>query len=96
MSDIHSIMWECPRCHRYYMHWDGRAKILWCLGSDCHHLISCDRCRKAHIEYRGWWEPLPMVRVDGVTITKPSAGLASAIQRARGGPAPPMVQRGFA
>ena len=40
MSDIHSMTWECPRCRKYYMHWDGRAKVLWCLGTDCGHSVT--------------------------------------------------------
>lgn len=39
MSDIHDMTWPCPKCHKQYIHWDGRAKTLWCLGLDCHHKI---------------------------------------------------------
>ena len=56
------------------------------------HLVSCDRCGRSHLKYLPWLEQRP----EGVTITKPSAGLASAIQKARGGPKPPIMQRGFA
>jgi len=39
MSDIHDMTWDCPKCHKQYLHWDGRAKVLWCLGIDCHHKV---------------------------------------------------------
>ena len=32
MSDIHGVVWECPKCHQYHLRWDGRARLLCCLN----------------------------------------------------------------
>ena len=29
----------CPKCNRYGMEWDGRAKVLVCYYSTCNHVI---------------------------------------------------------
>jgi hypothetical protein len=31
--------YKCPRCDRYGMEWDGRAKILMCYWQSCSHVI---------------------------------------------------------
>ena len=33
------MIYECPRCKRYGMEWDGRGKILMCHFSSCNHVI---------------------------------------------------------
>jgi len=32
-------MYECPKCSRYGMEWDGRAKVLVCYYNTCNHVI---------------------------------------------------------
>lgn len=32
-------MHECPKCSRYGMEWDGRAKVLVCRYNTCNHVI---------------------------------------------------------
>lgn len=29
----------CPKCNRYGMAWDGRAKVLLCYYGSCNHVI---------------------------------------------------------
>lgn len=31
--------YQCPKCDRYGMEWDGRAKILMCYYNTCSHVI---------------------------------------------------------
>lgn len=33
------MAYECPKCHRYGMAWDGRAKVLMCHYNTCSHVI---------------------------------------------------------
>jgi len=33
------MIYECPKCNRYGMEWDGRAKFLICCYKDCNHVI---------------------------------------------------------
>lgn len=32
-------MYECPKCNRYGMEWDGRAKVLVCYYNTCNYII---------------------------------------------------------
>ena len=32
-------MYECPKCKRFGMEWDGRAKVLMCYYNTCNHVI---------------------------------------------------------
>lgn len=32
-------MYECPKCRRYGIEWDGRAKVLVCRYNTCNHVI---------------------------------------------------------
>jgi hypothetical protein len=31
--------YECPKCHRFGLAWDGRAKVLMCYYNTCNHVI---------------------------------------------------------
>ena len=31
--------YQCPKCGRYGMEWDGRAKVLICYFKNCNHII---------------------------------------------------------
>ena len=33
------MTYECPKCNRYGMEWDGRAKVLVCYYNTCNHII---------------------------------------------------------
>ena len=33
------MTYECPKCNRYGMEWDGRAKLLICCYNTCNHVI---------------------------------------------------------
>lgn len=33
------MMYECPKCKRFGMEWDGRAKVLMCYYNTCNHVI---------------------------------------------------------
>ncbi len=33
------MTYQCPKCHRYGMEWDGRAKVLLCYYNTCNHVI---------------------------------------------------------
>lgn len=33
------MTYKCPKCGRYGMEWDGRAKILLCYYTRCNHVI---------------------------------------------------------
>ena len=33
------MLYECPKCDRYGMEWDGRAKVLICRFNSCNHVI---------------------------------------------------------
>jgi len=32
-------VYKCPKCKRYGMEWDGRAKVLMCYYNTCSHVI---------------------------------------------------------
>jgi len=32
-------MYECPKCKRFGMEWDGRAKVIMCYYNTCNHVI---------------------------------------------------------
>jgi bacterioferritin-associated ferredoxin len=34
--------YECPKCKKWGMEWDGRAKVLSCPYYDCKHMIKLD------------------------------------------------------
>ena len=33
------MTYQCPKCDRYGMEWDGRAKIILCYYNTCNHVI---------------------------------------------------------
>lgn len=33
------MLYECPKCGRFGMEWDGRAKVLICCFNSCNHVI---------------------------------------------------------
>ena len=33
------MMYECPKCKRFGMEWDGRAKVIMCYYNTCNHVI---------------------------------------------------------
>lgn len=33
------MTYQCPKCVRYGMEWDGRAKVLLCYYNTCNHVI---------------------------------------------------------
>jgi hypothetical protein len=33
------MTYQCPKCGRYGMEWDGRAKVLLCYYNTCNHVI---------------------------------------------------------
>lgn len=33
------MTYQCPKCRRYGMEWDGRAKVLLCYYNTCNHVI---------------------------------------------------------
>ncbi len=33
------MTYQCPKCSRYGMEWDGRAKVLLCYYNTCNHVI---------------------------------------------------------
>ena len=33
------MTYKCPKCKRFGMEWDGRAKVLICLYHSCKHVI---------------------------------------------------------
>ncbi len=33
------MTYRCPKCDRYGMEWDGRAKVLTCYYNTCRHVI---------------------------------------------------------
>ncbi len=35
-------MYKCPKCGRFGMEWDGRAKVLMCYYNTCNHVIRFD------------------------------------------------------
>lgn len=39
------MTYKCPKCGRYGMEWDGRAKILLCYYTNCNHVIRMG-CKK--------------------------------------------------
>ncbi len=32
-------LYYCPKCHKHYMQWDGRAKVLMCYRASCVYII---------------------------------------------------------
>ena len=39
-------MYQCPKCNRYGMEWDGRAKALLCYYSNCNYVIRMKNQKK--------------------------------------------------
>ena len=33
------MTYQCPKCGKPWLQWDGRAKVLICLGISCNHVI---------------------------------------------------------
>lgn len=33
------MTYQCPKCNKYGMEWDGRAKVLMCYYNSCNHVI---------------------------------------------------------
>lgn len=42
------MTYECPKCKRLGMEWDGRAKVIMCYFNTCNHVI-----RMLRADYRG-------------------------------------------
>jgi hypothetical protein len=36
----------CPKCNRYGMEWDGRAKVLMCYYNSCNHVIRIENQKR--------------------------------------------------
>lgn len=37
------MTYQCPKCDRYGMEWDGRAKVLLCYYNTCNHVIRIEK-----------------------------------------------------
>ena len=85
------LVWG-KRCLFLKHTWTWKKKpMMWASGGvagTAHH-ISCDRCGRANLDYVSWWEPLK----HEPTKTR---SFGDVIAAARGGPKPPVMQRGFA
>ncbi len=33
------MTYQCPKCHKYGMEWDGRAKVLLCYYNSCNFVL---------------------------------------------------------
>jgi len=33
------MTYYCPKCNRYGMEWDGRARVLMCYYNSCNHVV---------------------------------------------------------
>ncbi len=41
------MTYKCPKCGRYGMEWDGRAKAIMCYFSNCNHVIPLKGYKRA-------------------------------------------------